>query len=264
MNTRVCSAGAPRLYAPEGANRKLIVPSVQSAHEDVPNRLLDALPGRERDRLLGRFEPVELVFGQCLLQPGGRMGDVYFPTRSYISLILPLARGPSLEVGLIGNEGMWSVDVPLGTDTSQLRAVVQGGGVALRMPADRFRQELGASEALRRLINGYTVVVLQQLAQAAACMHSHLVEGRLARWLLMTQDRAHADHFHLTHEYLAHMLGVRRVGVTVAASALQQRKLIAYHRGDISVLDRRGLESAACECYAADLLSYARINGPSK
>ncbi|MBB1593259.1 Crp/Fnr family transcriptional regulator [Achromobacter sp. UMC46] len=227
----------------------------------MPNRLLQALPGPERARLLGRFEAVELAFGECLLQPGGNMRDVYFPTRSYISLILPLARGASLEVGLIGNEGMWSVDVPLGTDTSQLRVVVQGGGIALRMRADRFRQELGSSQALRQLINGYTVVVLQQLAQTAACMHSHLVEGRLARWLLMTQDRAHADHFHLTHEYLAHMLGVRRVGVTVAASALQQRKLIAYHRGNIAVLDRPGLESAACDCYAADQLSYARING---
>ncbi|WMD22238.1 Crp/Fnr family transcriptional regulator [Achromobacter seleniivolatilans] len=223
------------------------------------NRLLNAMPDHERPGLLARFEPVDLIFGQCLLQPGERMKNVYFPTQSYISLILPIKRGTSLEVGLIGNEGMWSVDVPLGTDTSPLRAVVQGTGAALRMTTALFRQEMLASMALRELINRYTVVILQQLAQSSVCMHSHLVEGRLARWLLMTQDRAHADTFHLTHEYLAHMLGVRRVGVTVAASALQQRKLIAYHRGNIEILDRRGLEVAACDCYEADRLSYSRM-----
>ena len=233
------------------------MPHPHPSRDDVSNRLLNALPEAEGAPLLDRFDRVELEFGQCLLQPGGQMADVYFPAGSYISLILPPKRGVALEVGLIGNEGMWSVDVALGINVSQLRAVVQGGGVALRMPSDRFRHEMAASHALRELINRYTGVTLQQLAQAAACMHSHLVEGRLARWLLMTQDRAHADHFHLTHEYLAHMLGVRRVGVTVAASALQQRKLIAYHRGNIAILDRVGLEVAACDCYAADLLSYA-------
>lgn len=226
---------------------------------DVPNRLLDALPNRERPRLLDRFESVDLVFGQCLLQPGDRINDVYFPSGGYISLILPQTRGASLEVGLVGNEGMWSVDVPLGADTSQLRAVVQGAGSALRMKADLFRRELDASAALRGLISRYTVVILQQLAQAAACMHSHVLEGRLARWLLMTQDRAHSGSFHLTHEYLAYMLGVRRVGVTVAASALQHRKLIAYRRGNIEILNRPGLEQAACDCYAADQFSYGQL-----
>jgi len=209
--------------------------------------------------LLDRFESVDLVFGQCLLQPGDRINDVYFPCGGYISLILPQTRGASLEVGLVGNEGMWSVDVPLGADTSQLRAVVQGAGSALRMKADLFRRELDASAALRGLISRYTVVILQQLAQAAACMHAHVLEGRLARWLLMTQDRAHSGSFHLTHEYLAYMLGVRRVGVTVAASALQHRKLIAYRRGNIEILNRRGLEQAACDCYAADQFSYGQL-----
>jgi len=153
---------------------------------DVPNRLLDALPSRERPRLLDRFESVDLDFGQCLLQPGDRINDVYFPRGSYISLILPQKHGASLEVGLVGNEGMWSVDVSLGADTSQLRAVVQGAGSALRMKANLFRQELDASAALRGLIGRYTVVILQQLAQTAVCMHFHVLEGRLARWLLMT------------------------------------------------------------------------------
>lgn len=233
------------------------MPYAHPALTGVSNRLLDALPDAERTRLLGRFDPVELAFGQCLSQPGGRLEDVYFPTGGYVSLTLPLARGGALEVGLIGNEGMWGIDAALGALTSPLRVVVQGGGAALRMTSYRFRQEMDASQALRQLLNRYIVVSLRQLAQAAACMHSHLVEGRLARCLLMTQDRAHADNFHLTHEALAYMLGVRRVGVTVAASALQQRKLIAYHRGHIAILDRVGLKVAACECYAADLRSYA-------
>lgn len=235
----------------------------QSMMAGVSNRLLDALPDRERTRLIGRFEAVDLAFGQCLLQAGGRIDDVYFPGGSYISLILPQMRGAPLEVGLVGNEGMWSVDVPLGADTSPLRAIVQGAGPAFRMRADRFRLELQASEALRSLIGRYTVVILQQLAQTVVCMHSHVLEGRLARWLLMTQDRAHSDSFHLTHEYLAYMLGVRRVGVTVAASALQHRKLIAYRRGNIKILDRLGLEKAACGCYVADKLSYGQLSrGP--
>lgn len=230
---------------------------------DVPNRLLEALPDRERPRLLDRFDAVDLAFGQCLLQAGDRIDDVYFPCGSYISLSLPQKRGVSLEVGLVGNEGMWSVDVPLGAKTSPLRAVVRGAGPALRMKADLFRQQLEASAALRMVIGRYTIVILQQLAQTAACMHSHVLEGRLARWLLMTQDRAHSDSFYLTHEYLACMLGVRRVGVTVAASALQHRKLIAYRRGNIEILDRPGLERAACDCYAADQLSYGQLeSGP--
>lgn len=233
------------------------MPYAHPALTGVSNRLLDALPDAERARLLRRFDAVDLAFGQCLLQPGGRLDDVYFPTGGYVSLTLPLARGGSLEVGLIGNEGMWGIDAALGAPTSPLQVVVQGGGAALRMTSHRFRQEMDASQALRQLLNRYIVVSLRQLAQAAACMHSHLVEGRLARCLLMTQDRAHADNFHLTHETLAYLLGVRRVGVTVAASALQQRKLIAYHRGHIAILDRVGLKVAACECYAADLRSYA-------
>ncbi|MGE8619824.1 MAG: Crp/Fnr family transcriptional regulator [Achromobacter spanius] len=233
------------------------MPYAHPALTGVSNRLLDALPDAERARLLRRFDAVDLAFGQCLLQPGGRLDDVYFPTGGYVSLTLPLARGGSLEVGLIGNEGMWGIDAALGAPTSPLQVVVQGGGAALRMTSHRFRQEMDASQALRQLLNRYIVVSLRQLAQAAACMHSHLVEGRLARCLLMTQDRAHADNFHLTHETLACLLGVRRVGVTVAASALQQRKLIAYHRGHIAILDRVGLKAAACECYAADLRSYA-------
>ncbi len=226
---------------------------------EAPNHLLQALPPREWPRMLGQFESVDLAFGQCLLEPGERLRDVYFPTGCAILLVLPLDRGAALEVGLVGDEGMWSVGVPLGAETSPLRVIVQVAGPALRMEIQAFRRELQASPALQRVMQGYASVVLQQRAQAIACAHFHVVEARLARWLLMTRDRAHADGFHLTHEFLAYLLGVRRVGVTIAASALQRRRLITYHRGDIVIIDSEGLELASCACYRADLRSYAPL-----
>jgi CRP-like cAMP-binding protein len=232
------------------------VPSTQRA--PAVNRLLGALPSSELRRVLAEFETVELAFGDVLYTPRERLGHVYFPTTSFISLIMPVDQS-ALEVGLIGNEGMFGVPLVLGVDVSPVRAVVQGAGSALRMDAARFCLELGRSQALKREIDRYVFVHLSQLAQNATCTRFHVVEERLARWLLMTQDRAHADNFHITQEYLAFMLGVRRVGVTKAASSLQKRSLIHYSRGNITVLDRRGLKAASCGCYKADLESYDRI-----
>ena len=225
------------------------------------NRLLEALPRRDLRRMRDGCETVELGFADVLYTPREPINYVYFPTNSFISLIMPVDNAASLEVGLIGNEGMFGIPLVLGVNVSPMRAVVQGAGSALRMDAATFCHELGRSQTLQRDIDRYVFVHLSQLAQTAACTRFHVVEARLARWLLMTQDRAHADTFRITQEFLALMLGVRRVGVTEAARSLQKRSLIHYSRGDITILDRHGLKAASCGCYTADRESYDRILG---
>lgn len=235
------------------------MPSTQRA--SAGNRLLEALPSSDRRRMLAECEAVELVFADVLYTPRERLSHVYFPTASFISLIMAVDATTSLEVGLVGNEGMFGTPLVLGVDVSPVRAVVQGAGPALRMTAPAFCRELGRSHALQREADRFIFVQMSQLAQTAACTRFHVVEARLARWLLMTQDRAHADTFHVTQEFLALMLGVRRVGVTKAAGALQARHLIQYRRGDVTVLDRRGLKGASCGCYKADREAYDQILG---
>jgi CRP-like cAMP-binding protein len=225
----------------------------------APNRLLASLPRRESARILAACEAVELELGTDLYEPDHPVAHVYFPTDSFISLMLPVDGVSSLEVGLVGNEGMLGTSLILGVSRSPLRARVQGAGPAWRMEARTFIRELGASAALRTTAQRFLQVHVEQLAQAAACTRFHVVEARLARRLLMTQDRAHNDNFHVTHEFLAYMLGVRRVGVTRAASALQSRKLIRYHRGEVTILSRRGMEGASCGCYRADKDRYATL-----
>jgi CRP-like cAMP-binding protein len=220
------------------------------------NQFIDRLPERDRDRLLAVCERVELVLSEVICLKGTPATDVYFPTVAFVSLLSELEDHPSLEVGMVGREGMVGVGIALGMHTVPLRALVQGPGACWRVSAAAFRRELAASAALRSQVDRYTYVLMSQMATSAACLRFHLIGPRLARWLLMSQDCAHADQFQLTHEFLACMLGVRRVGVTVAAGVLQRQGLIAYRRGLLSVLDRTGLEAMACSCYATGRGAY--------
>ena len=226
------------------------------------NRLLDVLPPAERKQLLALCEPVVLTLGETLAEPGEAIEHVYFPTESFVSLVTQIGDGSCLEVALVGNEGMLGVPLVLGIGVSPVKAVVQGGGPAWRLNAARFGLALVDDSALRRGLHFYLFVLMQQLGQSAGCTRFHVVEQRLARWLLMTADRANSKTFHMTHEVLATTLGVRRVGITKAASSLQKRNLIRYSRGDISIRNRAGLEDASCSCYQADKDTYNLMLGP--
>ena len=225
----------------------------------VTNRLIAVLPSKERLRFLAYCEPVDLVFGDILCEADAPIEHVYFPLVGYISLVATLDGHVPLEMGLIGHEGMLGVTLTLGLKTAPMRAVVQGTGTALRMSGAQLMRELRDSPVMRRTLDRYLYVMMAQLTQSTACTRFHEIEPRLARWLLMTHDRAHADHFYLTHEFLAGMLGVRRSGVSIAAGALQLRKLIRYSRGEISILNRKGLEAASCACYGAMVEDYASV-----
>ena len=223
---------------------------MQAANQSsIANHVLAALPRPAYRRMLTGLKTVQLNYGQVLYEPEGRIHHVYFPVDSLVSLLTAVDKTRTLEVGMVGNEGMVGMPMALGFGISAVRALVQGSGTAMRMTAKRFRREFSKNPLLQRALFRYTHLLMAQVSQTAACNRFHEAEARLARWLLMTSDRLHAANFLLTHEFLAHMLGVRRVGITNAAGILQRKNLIDYSRGNIRILDRKGLEAAACPCY---------------
>ena len=218
-------------------------------HAQAANRLLAALPKKEYQRLLPELEQVAMPFAEVVYEPGEQIRHVYFPNDSIVSLLAEVADRSTLEVGIVGNEGMAGISVFMGVDTSPHRAIVQGAGTAMRMKASVLRKESDGVSPLRRLLHLYAHSLLTQVSQSAACNRFHMVDARLARWLLMSGDRLGSDEFLLTQDFISNMLGVRREGVSKAAGLLQKRELINYSRGRIKILDRAGLKAVACECY---------------
>jgi len=220
-----------------------------SKNPRIANQLLAALPKKEYQTLRSQLEEIPLVFEQTIYKPQAAISDVYFPNSGIISLLAGLNERTTLEVGMVGNEGIVGLAIFMGVKESQNRAVVQGAGSAMKMKATAFRRECNNGGALPRLLQRYTHSMLTQITQSAVCNQFHAVEARLARWLLMTHDRMQADEFQLTQEFLSNMLAVRRECVNKAAGKMQKRKLISYSRGQLTVLDRKGLEATSCGCY---------------
>jgi CRP-like cAMP-binding protein len=226
----------------------------------VANSLLAALPAADRSSVLARSRRVQIT--SVLLRDAQVMVDqVFFPIDSFVALVAGIGGDGQLEVGMVGSEGMLGIPAMLGVSDASQKWLVQGPGRAWQISSEALRDELAGNAALRDVLNRYMYVMLAQMAQTAACKKFHVIEARLARWLLMTRDRAHDNQFHATHEMLAYLMGVRRAGITRAASSLQEHELISYSRGDVRILDGLRLEAAACACYAADNEVYSRILG---
>src|SRR6202163_5037441 len=233
----------------------------------IPNHLLAALSRADYQKLLLVLEPVKLNFGDILYESHAQIHHVYFPNDCFVSMLTTVDTGQAAEVGLIGSEGMIGIPMALGVAVSPFRAVVQGGGTAMRMTTGDFRRNFSKSAALKREVFLFTHLLMIQIAQTAACNRFHLVTQRMARWMLMTRDRVNSNEFRITQEFLALMLGVRRAGVSAAMSDLRERSLIVYSRGTITILDHEGLVALACGCYKTVRDTYAEAqakNGNAK
>lgn len=236
-----------------------ILHSLKANLQVAENQLIQLLPSKARGRLLALCRPAALTMADTLCESGARARYVYFPTAGYVSLIAMSAGTGGVEVGMVGAEGMIGPQLACGMAASAMKAVVQGPGTALRIHAGAFNKELTTTPALQHIVTRYLFVVMAQMANSASCMRFHFVGPRLARSLLMSQDRTNSDSFQMTQEMMGLVLGVRRVGVSVAAAELQRDGLIEYSRGHLKVLDRGGLERAACSCYAMDQQAYSGL-----
>ena len=246
MCRQLCFHTRPERGGPIPNNHSTVT---HSGNRALPNKILAALPPGEFKQFEARLRPVRLELGKTLYLPEQKIEYVYFVNSGVVSLLAALENGSTVEAGVIGPEGMAGIPVVLGADATPNQALIQSEGEALRMSSRDVRTEFRNGGKLRDLLLQYTHTLFTQVAQTAACNRLHSIEQRLARWLLLTQDRVGHDEFVLTQDFLSRMLGVRRAGVSVAASTLKQAGLIDYKRGIIFVLDRPGLENYSCECY---------------
>jgi CRP-like cAMP-binding protein len=230
-----------------------------SSRNPVSNHLLAALPPQEYERLLPNLEPVSLTLKQVLYEPNQPIGYAYFINSGATSLLNLMQDGQTIEAATVGKEGMVGVPLLLGTNQIPLQVIVQIPGDALRIKADVFKAQVSWGCPLHTLLLRYMQTLMNQISQTAACNRLHSIEARCCRWLLMTQDRVESDSFPLTQEFLSYMLGVRRASVSEVAATLQKSGLINYHRGQITIRDRKGLEAASCECYQSTKQEFKRL-----
>ncbi|MBC7706924.1 MAG: Crp/Fnr family transcriptional regulator [Rhodoferax sp.] len=223
------------------------------------NHLLAALPDEEWQRWLPALEAIELPLGQALYEPGVTLDHAYFPTTAIVALMYVMESGASAEIAVVGNEGIVGISLFMGGESTPSRAVVLSAGQGFRLSSDALKQGFTQSDAIKRLLLRYTQALITQMAQTAVCNRHHALDQQLCRWLLLSLDRQTGNQLVMTQELIAHMLGVRREGVTEAALKLQAAGLIRYARGHISVLDRQGLERRSCECYAVVRKEYDRL-----
>ena len=230
-----------------------------SFDEPTDNHLLAALPDAEWHRWSSHLERVEMPLGQVLYESGGTLSHVYFPTTAIVSLLYVMGNGASAEIAVVGKEGIVGISLFMGGDSTSSRAVVQSAGLGFRLKAQVMKEEFNRTGPVLHLLLRYTQALITQMAQTAVCNRHHTLDQQLCRWLLLSLDRLQGNELVMTQELIANMLGVRREGVTEGAVKLQQAGLIRYSRGHITVLDRAGLETRSCECYAVVKREYDRL-----
>ena len=223
--------------------------TVRSISGKSTNRLLTSLPDKDYQNLLGNSERIELVYGKTLYKAGAVIRHVYFPESGIVSLLSAVDGDQTLEVGIVGNEGMIGIPAFLGATTSNNIALVQGAGFAIRMTTADFVKECETSNKLQQVLKRFVQSLMAQTAQSAACNRFHPVESRMARWLLMTNDRMKTGTFQITQDFLSNMVGVRREAINKTARGFDERGLITYHRGTLSIINVNGLKAVACNCY---------------
>ncbi len=237
------------------------MPPDASQNKARKNFLLTSLPDLEFERVQSHLQPVSLKLGQVLYESGDKMDYVYFPTTAIISLLYVMENGATAEIGVVGNDGILGIALFMGGDTTPNRAVVQSAGEAFKMKAKDLMAEFTLGGVFHNLLLRYTQALITQISQTAVCNRLHSVDQQFCRWLLLSHDRLNSNKLVMTHDLISNMLGVRREGVTMAARKLAARKLIKNVRGSITILDRRGLEEAVCECYDVVNNEYNRLLG---